>query len=59
MNGWLKSGLQELDLNVSVFKLVAEGGDLVPGELDKEFRSLQQLRKELKGRGTGRGKVAL
>lgn len=59
VNGWLKSGLQELDLNVSVFKLVTEGGDLVPGELDKEFRSLQQMRKGLKVNRTGRGSVAL
>lgn len=52
---WLKMGLTLRELEAAVFGHVAEGGDLVPGELDKVIR---QMRKKSKA-GTGRGSVAL
>jgi len=60
VGGWVKAGLRELDLKAAIYSLSAEGGDLVPGELDREIRPLMKTQKKNGvASSTGRGRVAL
>lgn len=59
MKSWGKMHLLESEFKAALIKTIFDGGDLVPGELDKVIRQMRKKSKPEVKASTGKGSVAL